>query len=383
MQISSISYSEYEGEARVWRANSLTFEAINLVVGRNAVGKTRLLNVVNALAELVSGRRKPMSTGAYAAEFQSGKTRYKYEIAFKDKTVVRELLRERLPNGHLRILLRRDNNGVGRIRTKSGKSSKLIDFQCPVQQIGVFSRQDEINHPFLVDFVSWGMSTYHFQFGRGEIKEFIALDANSGADYDPLDTKKFSTTFQQGMSEIGDEYRDSLIRDLGRVGYEIEDIQISSPEGVSLNKPHAGRLGVVSVKERGVGCWVGSHHLSAGMLRALSLIIQVNYRAMAVKPSLFIVDDIGEGLDFERTCSLIDLLMEKADSSNVQLLMSSNDRFVMNSIPLKYWVLLDRDGSEVSAMTYASHRKEFEDFRFTGLNNFDFFVQHYAESSNG
>lgn len=323
-----------------------------------------------------------MSTGSYVAEFQDGERTYRYEVAFNDNAVVHELLREREPGGRFRDLLKRDANGYGRIRTKSGQSTKLIDFECPVRQIGVFSRQDKINHPFLVDFVEWGLSTYHFQFGKGEIKEFLVLDSGTGAEYNPLDTQKFSTTFQQGMSELGEKYKESLIRDLNFVGYDVQDITITTPLDVSINQPVAGKLGVVTVKESGIECSVGAHHLSAGMLRALSLIIQVNYRAMAVDPSLFIIDDIGEGLDFERTCLLIDLLVEKAEASNVQLLMSSNDRFVMNSIPLKHWVLLDRKGSSVEAMTYLTHKHVFEDFKFTGLSNFDFFSQHYAKSVN-
>ena len=245
-----------------------------------------------------------------------------------------------------------------------------------------FSRQDEINHPFLGGLVNWGLSTYHFQFGMSELREILVLDTEHGTKYDQLDTKKFSATFQQGISELGEIYRSSVIQDLGRVGYDIEDITISTPEDLRLNQPISGRLGVVTVKENGVDCSVGAHHLSAGMLRALSLIIQINYRATAVNPSLFIVDDIGEGLDYERTCSLIELLVEKAKSSNVQLLMSTNDRFVMNNIPLEYWILLDRSGSEVQAMTYASHKDKFENFKFTGLSNFDFFTQHYAKHLN-
>jgi len=54
------------------------------------------------------------------------------------------------------------------------------------------------------------------------------------------------------------------------------------------------------------------HSMSQGMFRALSIIVQVNYSVLADTPSCILIDDIGEGLDFERSCDLIDVLMSKA-----------------------------------------------------------------------
>ena len=71
-----------------------------------------------------------------------------------------------------------------------------------------------------------------------------------------------------------------------------------------------------------------------GMFRALSIIVQVNYSVLADTPSCILIDDIGEGLDFERSCDLIDVLISKAKNSSVQLLMATNDRFVNESSTL-------------------------------------------------
>ena len=383
MRITSIAYSEYQESPRNWCVEEIDFEAVNLVVGRNAVGKSRLLSVVNALAELVSGRRKPMVTGKYVAEFESKDSTYKYEISFNNNAVTHEHLRGKTGKGRYQDLLKRNEDGTGKIRTKTGrKEYKLINFQSPVNQVGIFSRQDAINHPFLLGFEEWGRSTFHFNFGFGEVREVAILNSLATSEYDPLDTKKLFATFQRGIDEFGDTFKKKLLNDFAKIGYQIDDISIDVPVGISTRDPIAGRLGVIVVKERGIECNIGSHQLSAGMLRAFSLIIQINYRAMAMSPSCFIIDDIGEGLDFERCCSLIDLLMEKSKNSNIQLLMATNDRFVMNQLPLKYWILLDLEGSNVRAMTYRNNRKVFENFKFTGLSNFNFFTQHYARPNN-
>lgn len=55
-----------------------------------------------------------------------------------------------------------------------------------------------------------------------------------------------------------------------------------------------------------------------------------------------VIDDIGERLDYERSCALIELLMSKATTQQVQLIMTTNDRFVMNKVPLEAWTVLHR-----------------------------------------
>src|SRR5438105_11020892 len=109
------------------------------------------------------------------------------------------------------------------------------------------------------------------------------------------------------------------------------------------------------------------------MFRALSVIVQLNYAYLARAPSCMLIDDIGEGLDFERSCGLIGVLVTKAQKHGVQVVLSTNDRFVMNSVPLEAWTILHREGGSTRVYNYANSREKFEQFKFTGLNNFDFF----------
>ena len=96
-----------------------------------------------------------------------------------------------------------------------------------------------------------------------------------------------------------------------------------------------------------------------------------------MKPTCFLIDDIGEGLDYERSCELIDLLIEKAKSHFVQLIMTTNDRFVMNRVPLEMWTVLNRTGSIVKGYNIHNSAEKFDKFRFTGMSNFDLFATDY------
>ena len=123
--------------------------------------------------------------------------------------------------------------------------------------------------------------------------------------------------------------------------------------------------------------------MSQGMFRVLSLIIQLNYSKMAQRSTTVVIDDVGEGLDFERSCALINLLMAKYSGSNIQLIMATNDRFVMNQVPLETWSVLQCSGRHCRVFNHANSSHAFEEFKFTGLNNFDFFATDFIHESEG
>ena len=86
------------------------------------------------------------------------------------------------------------------------------------------------------------------------------------------------------------------------------------------------------------------------------------------------IDDIGEGLDYHRSTELIQILVDKAKLSHVQLLMTTNDRFVMNNVPLEFWQVIRRDKGEVYFYNTNNSPEQFKQFDFYGLNNFEFFA---------
>ncbi len=79
--------------------------------------------------------------------------------------------------------------------------------------------------------------------------------------------------------------------------------------------------------------------------------------------------------------------MEKSTNNSLQLIMSTNDRSIMNEVPLESWTILQRSPGRAEVYNYHNSKQFFDEFRFTGLNNFDFFasdfiheVQTYDES---
>ena len=59
--------------------------------------------------------------------------------------------------------------------------------------------------------------------------------------------------------------------------------------------------------------------------------------------------------------------------------MSTNDRFVINRVPLEEWCLLRREGHHVRVFNYDNSKAAYERFKLTGLNNFDLLRTNYIE----
>jgi AAA15 family ATPase/GTPase len=134
------------------------------------------------------------------------------------------------------------------------------------------------------------------------------------------------------------------------------------------------------VNEKNSNANILQNQMSQGMVRALSLVIQTTYNAFKDLPTTILIDDIGEGLDFDRSSSVIKLILRIADKGKCQLIMSTNDRYVMNNISLKHWQVIQRTGGECKAFNCHNSGEIFEKFAYTGLNNFDFLAMDFINS---
>ena len=111
MHIKSISFSEYDTKPREWKIQDASFGEINLIVGKNASGKTRLLNVISGLAKLLSGSRRQLyESGYYKVTFECSLNMYEYELEIDGQEVKLEKF-----TINDDVVLERGNSGEGEI----------------------------------------------------------------------------------------------------------------------------------------------------------------------------------------------------------------------------------------------------------------------------
>lgn len=281
-------------------------------------------------------------------------------------------------------MLSRGDGGKGTIFAEALEGGKNIDFQTPPSGLAVVTRRDTIQHKFLEPLYEWGISLRHYHFGRTLGKErFDLFEKGKGNEkINDRDENQIVALYRQAVKEFNDDFTAVIINDMREIDYDIQEIGLRAPVSIRILSGPGELIGIY-VKEKGLNGITDQYSMSQGMFRVLSMLIQVNYSQMAKKSSCILVDDIGEGLDFDRSCKLIDLLRNKAKDHNIQLILSTNDRFVMNKVPLEEWSVLQRQGSIVKVRNYDNSKEIFEEFKFTGLSNFSFLEMDFVNESRG
>ena len=292
MILKKFDYSEFEGKPAEWQLRGLILNNINLVVGKNATGKTNTLTKIAQLGSILAGKCEPNASAKYNAEFSDGNAVYNYNLG--------------------------------------GTTALLPQFS---------GNKDKL--------VKWGEGLIMHAFNSKQRQDVIDL-------------------YIKGEQEFSQIFREQIIDFMEEIGYELLEIGLESS--------------TIYVREEYVETRVLLHRMSQGMYRAISLIIQIAYNMLKNLPTTILVDDIGEGLDFARSTSMIKLLSRVAEEGKCQLIMSTNDRYVMNNVPLKYWQLIQRHGGKCDVYNYHNKKEKFDEFQYTGLNNFDFLATDFINS---
>jgi len=373
IQLSKVKFTELEGTPQEWSLEGLSLGEANLIVGKNASGKSRTLNIILALARQLAGIDPLGPSGNYDVEFNWDDKIIYYQLKYEDGQV----LQERFSIDD-KVLLNRGRGGEGTILAE--EIGKEIRFQTPTGELAAVARRDTIQHKFLEPLYFWGSSLRHYSFGtalgKGYLTILVKMEKN-GEKIDELDPNAVVILYRRAVKELTDEFSQVLIRDMKQLNYDVEEVGVKTPVSIRVSGA-PGELVGLYVKEKDLPGITDQHSMSQGMFRALSLLVQINYSQMSGKSTCILIDDIGEGLDFDRSCRLIDLLREKAKTSNTQIVLSTNDRFVMNRVPLEEWSVMQRHGNHVRVLNYGNSRDLFEEFKFTGLSNFSFLEMDFA-----
>ena len=367
MILSALKYTRFIDEPREWGIvgrddDYAYFGNMNLLVGKNASGKSRTLNVIREIAGLLIGRislKQAISpSGYYELIFKNENYSYKYKLVFKDRIVTEEVL-----SYNDKVILDR-NKKIFIDTEKVGALSGIEESQLAV---ALFDAQDK---PYFPDLVLWGQSLRNHMFANQVEKNRLVKDCTHATE-DTQDIEPVHTFFK-GEQQFGDDFVSEIKTCMNELGYSISDINIrETAAGYSLFVEEDGEYTVSQLD------------MSHGMFRALSLFIMLCYARMTNLSLCVLIDDMGEGLDFDRSQTIIDMVIKKINNSNMQFFMTSNDRHVMNQISLKYWSVISRDRTKSIFYDYQNSKETFDDFKYTGLNNFDFLATDFYKEGFG
>lgn len=364
MILKAMKYTRFRGEPREWRITGndgpdsyAYFENINLLVGKNASGKSRTLAVIRTIADLLSGRKTAETTNypseKYEVIFEEEGAMFEYIIEYKDRIIIDEHLfydGNEILNRSERILQ----------DLKSGKEIAVdVDNITPL-----VIRKNENGDYYFYKLNLWAKMLQDLLFANQSEKNHMVKDYHMIEEGQILEENSILIyTFYKGVQTFGEEFMSEIMRFMDNLGYKISKIEIQKTKygyGICVEEENRYKI--------------SQREMSQGMFRALSFFIQLTYAKMNNLSICVLVDDMGEGLDFDRSKGMINIMIKKINESNIQFFMTTNDRYIMNKIPLRYWTVIDRQGNDSVFYSYTNSKEIFDDFKYTGLNNFDFFT---------
>jgi predicted ATPase len=382
MRLYSIEYTEYDERTYKWSLEELTFINFNLIVGKNAVGKSRILRIINALANLIKGNILPvaMETGYYKVIFKDsalpskrGRTPnpdIEYEFEIHNNKVKKEFLKV-----GSEVKLDRKSEGFGTIYFDS--EAKNIAIQVPETTLATTSRRDSKQHPFFDTLHQWANSVRYVEFSDDSQKNILLMGNNLATPQvknEMTPGQNFHLLLKSSLDKFGRSLISTVISDMQQIGYEITDFGLMPISGLSTPIINLGVPQTLYIKESGIDKKLPQYEISAGMFRAISTLILLHTIKLERKPSCVLIDDIGEGLDYDRATKLISIVINHAEEDYSQFCMTTNDRFVMNKVPLDYWCVVARNKGLVTSYTPRNAPSAYADFEKYGFNNFDFFA---------
>jgi hypothetical protein len=385
MVLSQFYFKEFTSLPNTWVLNEFYFnDKVNLLVGKNATGKTRTIDRISALAGMLIGQQQlsleVINSANFEVSFTNNHDVYIYSLATRNRNIVSEIF-----SINDVMKLKRFKDGSGTLYYE--EENRDIAFKVSDNRPIIMSRRDDIQHPYLEDLFRWadGLRCYYFgssrDMGQRNMLATVNLEEFSNEEINTHDTFRINELYLRAKKEFGDDFNKKIISFMQEIGYDISDLSLDINPYTAIVEENKSPLYMLCVKENDRNANLYQTGMSQGMFRALSLLIQVTYNIMKKISSTILIDDIGEGLDFERSSKLIKLLIELAEGSdNIQLIMSTNDRFVMNNVPLEYWQVIQRSGGECHVFNYRNRKEKFDEFKYMGLNNFDFLATDYLNS---
>ena len=335
-----------------WKLNDLIFQDVNLIVGKNAVGKSRTIEALDAFVKLLLQQwYNRVDNSSWKIELDGEKT-LSYYVCFSNNTVVEESIKYEGED-----VLRRKNN---KTEIKSFDEGLWSEINPPADKLVLHVRRDTKEYPYLEHIVKWAENTYGLKFGKiipGLSSENDMYDLFSG--HEPI-ASMFELLNDEGKNRIIESFRELEYKILEVKTYEVQNI-----------------IKRLKIKEEGVNGDILETGISQGMLRSLYLLIFIEYIANKKEPQMLVIDDLCEGLDYQRATALGKMVFSLCKEKNIQLIATSNDGFLMDVVDIDYWNVLQREGSIVTGINKINSPKLFEDFKFTGLSNFDFFSSDY------
>lgn len=343
MILSEFTYKNASG----WTLENLSLNHRNLVVGFNAVGKSRTVSAIGQVARFIRGEMDATGDFSCSLVLENGnRLEYSFEVV----------------GGHVQAEILR-KNGISLIQ-RERYSAKMYDdiVSPPESKLLIQIRRDTKLYPEIEEIIQWAEHTSLFVFSN------ITTAPNSLSPYTISDEPKIPVMY----SKISSEQQGLLRQYMCDMGYKINNIKVL---------PLASGSKTLLIYEDGLKSPLLHVDLSNGMFRVFCVLLYMIYCSTLADARCLVIDDMGEGLDYMRSTKLGKIMFDYCDANHIQLIATSNDSFLMDAVNLQYWNILQRNGNHVRSINSTNSPELFEKFQRTGLSNFDILSSNFIANN--
>ncbi len=312
MRLKSLNYRENYSKTgqNPWELENLSLGERNLIVGRNATGKTRIINVINNLARLIQ-IPQPMFNGEWSACFINELNQeLEFVIKWEDGRITYEKI-------SIDQVVKVDRK-VSSAQIYSEVTKKWQVISPPNDRSVLHVRRDKNEFPFLESLVSWASGVSGFGFANTS-PNLIEIPGN------PFHLTSLNAV-PSALEKLSESQLKRVLKQLEAMGYVLESASTDLIEGLSPN------MKMILLKEQGIAYPLKQFEISQGMFRAFSLLTIIEFLRLSSGIESILIDDFGEGLDFERSRKLAEIIFGDKSESKIQFIVTSNDSFLMNAV---------------------------------------------------
>lgn len=347
MILSSFSYKESG-----WELVELApLSSVNLLVGKNATGKSRSLRAIHNITTFLQMKDYLMDSRSFEANLtfisqEAGDWKLEYSFKINEGVVEKEVLTV----GDETLIT----------RSKTGVKYKDETINPPSDKLVAQIRRDKDQFPEIEMLMLWAEGV-------------VFVNCSEINAHTLLGTSKVQNvySFSHLVDSLSATDHKMVLNHAQTLGFNISSIKtVEAVKGVRL----------VQIKEKSVANEMIDAQLSNGMLRTLYLLCFASVMKHNKKLSMLLIDDLGEGLDYRRSVALGKIIFDDCEQNGVQLIVCSNDAFLMDIVDIDHWQVLSRKNSRVTTINSQTHPGLFREFRMTGLSNFDLFSSDFIDS---
>lgn len=326
-----------------WNVENIQFNSmLTLLVGASGVGKTRILNLINGLCRIAQGGS---SNGTkWRVEFKQNGRDYIWEGEFELKEEL-DIVIPNVKENKFAIVSEYISDNVETIVSRSKdsiiyKGQELVKLDNTKSVVELLKEENDIK-PIYNGF----SQCYSLNMADNSVHVSPVIDVNkqNTIDINVIKALKIFSPLERLFL-----LRENKLKEFNVICQKFQDIfptveKIDFTLAKAFNETH---IPVLVIKEKNISKWIPQNGISSGMMRTLLQIITL---VLANDGDVIMIDEFENGLGVNCINELADLIMEP--EADIQVIMTSHHPYIINTIPVKNWKILTRNGCDVQVHT--------------------------------